>query len=83
MNDAERIKECIAALNAPTTINGVDIEFGLDSTGDPAVWIYIHVPENDSWAYAAELARYGQAVTSAIIDTDDGQLWPYVHFRSP
>jgi hypothetical protein len=39
MDDAESIKTRIAALPAPTEINGIDVDFGLDSTDDPAVWI--------------------------------------------
>jgi hypothetical protein len=84
MDDAESIKTQIAALPAPTDINGIDIDFGLDSTNDPAVWIYLHVSENDPTRYvAAKLAEYASAVTSAILEANDGQRWPYVHFRSP
>lgn len=83
MNDAESIKAQIAALPAPFEINGVDLEFGLDSTGDPAMWIYLHVEDNESWDFAAELARYAQTVELAILAQNDGRVWPYVHFRSP
>lgn len=83
MDDADTIKALIATVPAPFEINGIDVEFGLDSTGDPAAWIYVHVAENDSWEFAATLAEFGQTVTTAILDTNDGSIWPYVHFRSP
>jgi hypothetical protein len=84
MDEAESIKLQIAALPAPTDINGIDVDFGLDSTDDPAVWIYLHVPdENPTRDVAAKLAEYASAVTSVILEANDGRRWPYVHFRSP
>jgi hypothetical protein len=84
MDDAENIKMQIAALPAPTDINGIDVDFGLDSTDDPAVWIYLYVSETDPTRdVAAKLAEYASAVTSAILEANDGRRWPYVHFRSP
>jgi len=83
MNDAERIKEQIAALDAPTPINGVDVEFGTDESGDSAVWIYLHVADDESRSYIAELARFARTVESAILAGNDGQRWQYVHFLHP
>ena len=83
MDDAEAIKALIGAMPAPFEINGIDVEFGFDSTDDPAMWIYLHVEENASWDFATELARYGLKVELAILEQHGGQIWPYVHFRSP
>ncbi|HTD35156.1 MAG TPA: hypothetical protein VK665_15940 [Candidatus Elarobacter sp.] len=83
MDDSEGIKEQIASLRAPTEINCVDVEFGLDESGEPGVWIFLHVADGESSAYIAELARFARTVEAAILDRNDGRRWPYVNFLSP
>ncbi len=83
MDDAESIKQQIARLKPSFDINGTDVEFGADSAGEPAVWIYLHVPENESWTVAAERSRFAEAIETAVLDANEGRRWPYVSFRSP
>ena len=82
MDNVESIKTRIADLPAPMQINGIEVDFGLDSTDYPAIWIYISIPdENPTWEVAAKLAEYAGEITSAILEANDGRRWPYVYFR--
>jgi len=82
MSSSESIKEQIATLDPPMEIRNVDVDFGADSDGEPAIWIYLHVDDN-SQAQLVELNKFAQKVQSALLEWNPDHVWPYVRFRTP
>lgn len=75
------IKKALAAIRKPTEVKGVDWEFGEDSTGDPAVWIFLKLDHDDPSPEAVKkLSDYVSALTHKILDQDT-EYWPFVRFK--
>jgi hypothetical protein len=83
MDSAKSIKRHIAALEQPAEVSGVDVDFGDDTAGDPAAWIYLHVRDDVPKGVIGELTRFAQCVQFEILRHNHGRFWPYVRFRSP
>ncbi len=76
------IKKVLAELARPKEVKAVDYEFGEDSTGAPAVWIYVRLDDdNPSPEIVAKLSDYSRAVSQAILDSGI-DFWPFVKFRA-
>jgi len=83
MDSAKSIKRQIAGLAQPAEIAGIDVDFGSDTTGAPAAWIYLHVRDDIPKGLIGELSRFAQRVQLEILRRNEGRFWPYVRFRSP
>jgi hypothetical protein len=66
----------------PSNVHGVDFDFGEDSTGDPAVWIWLTV-EDESQPSPKSIEGLTRFVTEVRSDLLRAGLrhWPYVRFR--
>lgn len=80
--EARTIQEIVTARPWPPAVKGYKLEFGEDSTGDPAVWIWLAI--DDDVRPSAEkihaLGEFRRDVQSAILDAHLSR-WPYVGFR--
>jgi hypothetical protein len=67
----------------PTDVRSFELNFGSDSTGDPAVWVWFLVQEdqNPSAEKIARLDRFAKAVRDALLGANI-KYWPYVDFRA-
>jgi len=84
-DEAEMIRAGVEDRAFPPSVKGFAIEFGEDSTGDPAVWIWFEVDDdlNPSKEKLSELTGLYRSVTSDILKKLGGSPWPYVGFRVP
>ena len=55
-------------------------ELGEDSGGEPAVWVWLVVPDEAVGARPQSLLQLSDRVTAAL--RQHGRFWPYVYFRS-
>src|SRR5437660_12029547 len=83
MDSAKSIKRQIAGLAQPAEIAGIDVDFGSDTTGAPAAWIYLHVRDDIPKGLIGELSRFAQRVQLEILRRNEGRPWPYVRLSSP
>lgn len=67
----------------PYGIDGYDVVFSEDSTGDASVWIWFHVPEEHepSRAYLNKLRAFLESIRSELQGANLVH-WPYVEFRA-
>jgi len=67
----------------PRAVKGFEVEFGLDSTGDPAVWIWLMVDDDisPSAEKIAELGRFRRDLRARLVGAGLSR-WPYVRFRA-
>jgi len=82
--DEKRIRSIIARRKLPKGILSWDAEFGEDSTGDPAVWVWFHFKDRPGIAKTKvhQLADFTQRITFDILDAKIRE-WPYVGLRDP
>ena len=81
--DEQIVQEYLRDLKRPNPIQQVDVEFGEDSTGDPAVWIWLRVAPNFQPSKPEQmqvLSRYARSVRDGLLERRI-QRWPYVRFR--
>jgi hypothetical protein len=66
----------------PPNVRGFDVDFGEDSAGDPAVWIWLAVDDEvqPSDQSIAGLAKFVRDVRSDLLRAGL-RYWPYVRFR--
>jgi hypothetical protein len=63
-------------------VKAVEVDFGEDSTGDPAVWISLTVDDeiSPSQQRISELSDLARSLRDEILKTGIA-YWPYVNFR--
>ena len=78
-----QIKEMKAAGKLKYPVRGIKVEFGTDSTGDPAAWIWIVVDDDldPSREKVLQLNRLTDAVRDALLERSTDP-WPYVGLRA-
>jgi hypothetical protein len=81
--EAQIVQGILAKWKRPSNVRDVSFEFGEDSTGDPAVWIWLTVddelqPSNQS---ISGLNRFVTDVRSDLLRAGLS-YWPYVRFRA-
>ena len=82
LQEAARIREIIQAHPLPPGVHDFRIEFGEDSTGDPAFTVWLIVSENDDETDEAEMAAsfdFVRDIKSAIRRAGL-RHWVYVRF---
>jgi len=79
MREEDVIKAAVKALRLPKEIKAVDYLFSDDSTGQPAVWVKLHVAEdnNPSATKVRQLSDLRKAVAKSILSAEVSR-WPYV-----
>ena len=86
-NEAQRIRDAVKVVlkqqHFPYGIRQFDLEFGEDSTGDPAVWIWFPI-DDDPDPSKEKLSRLNRLVrqTRDMIREYGITRWPYVNFRA-
>jgi hypothetical protein len=82
--EANQIRTLVNRHKAPKGVRTWSAEYGEDSTGEPAVWIWFHFKDEDgiSQRKIHELTDFVQSVRSDLLDAKIGR-WPYVGFRNP
>ena len=80
---AKLLHRLITKRRFPSTVRGLQLKFGEDSTSDPALWV-IFLVDNDlmpSDEKIAELNNFATEVSSDLIQ-QHLPVWPYVSFRA-
>jgi hypothetical protein len=82
--EASRIRALVNQHKRPRGVLSWNAEYGEDSTGDPAVWIWFHFEDKDgiSKRKIHELTDFVESVRSDLLQAKIGR-WPYVGFRNP
>ena len=77
---AAAIKTALEALgNLPTAVSGWEVETGLDSTDDPAVWVWVYL--TDEVVDFETRARLRDMVRDLVRRETGTAIWVYVRFR--
>lgn len=80
--EAAIVREVVGKWGLPPNVHGFDVEFGEDSTGYPAVWIWLTIKD--------ELKPSAQSISalSQFVDNVTDELvrrrlrhWPYIRYR--
>jgi hypothetical protein len=82
--EARKIREVLEGVDFPPGVVAWDFEIGNDSTGDPAVWIWIFVDEDV--VRRKKVDDVMEPTRKRIRDALDAagiQRWPYVRVRTP
>jgi len=79
-----KIKELLKTHPLVDHVKGIEIVFGQDSTGDPAVFITILVEDDKipSPQERVRLGRFSELATTSLLELDP-KRWPYLDFRVP
>lgn len=66
----------------PHGIEGYDVQFGEDSTGDASVWVSFIIPENHAPPpeRIKALRKFAEEIRAELLDAHLSH-WPYVQFR--
>lgn len=81
--EADEIRRILMSLTFPREVLTWDIEFGTDSTGDPALWLWIILVDGaaDGDEFAVLTAGVREQIRRALRDARI-ERWPYVRFRT-
>jgi hypothetical protein len=84
VTEARRIQALINRQKRPPGILTWEAKYGEDPTGEPAVWIWFHVKDEDRIPQRRieELTDFMESVRSRLLEAKLGR-WPYVGFRNP
>jgi hypothetical protein len=79
MSDKERVESILGGIKMPAEVLSFDFNFSEDSTGEPAVWINLHVKEDydPSTAKIDRFVAIKKEIARKILDAQM-QSWPYV-----
>ena len=79
MDDAALVKEVLDGIDFPRDLKRFDVELADDSSGEPAVWIYLHITRDDhpSAVKIRQLAAVGRVIEEKLMDKHIGRF-PYV-----
>ncbi|MBI1776607.1 MAG: hypothetical protein HYR63_14775 [Proteobacteria bacterium] len=77
----------VSKLKLPAGVKRFELQFGDDSTGDPAVWVLFIIDDdlNPSPKKVSEFSKLAQEVTAdllAKLPKKGIERWPYVQFRA-
>jgi hypothetical protein len=81
--ELQQVRDALEAVTFPEAVLTWDFELGTDSTGDPAVWVWVFVDsataESDDFAsLASDIEdRIRESLSAANVTR-----WPYVRFRT-
>lgn len=83
MSELERIREGAGKARLPDFVVDVAYELGVDSTGDPAVWIWTIFSDDEAAAekFGEDTDLVREKIFVAFHDAGI-ERWPYVRFRS-
>ncbi|MDQ2803486.1 MAG: hypothetical protein M3Y41_12700 [Pseudomonadota bacterium] len=81
--DERTIRQVVASRPWPEAVEDVELEFGEDSSGDPAVWVWLLVAPDlePPAATMRELSDFAQSIRWGLTEPDL-KHWPYVGFRT-
>ena len=75
------VQEMLASPGRPVDIKQFKVELGEDSSGEPAIWVWLDVaPDAQSKGQVSVLRNFGDALRDTVI-AKGVSLWPYVRFR--
>lgn len=82
-DELREIRDLVRGRTLPQAIKDVQVSFGLDSSGDSAVWILLIVDDdvNPTKQKLSDLTRFATEIKSDVIQRFPAH-WPYVEFRS-
>lgn len=81
--ETSQIQSAIESAKLPGYVREVQSELGVDSTGAPAVWLYVIVTNKE--AKSPEFGMHTMRIRDSLGDAirDHGvDRWPYIRFRS-
>lgn len=80
--DEKLARKTLAKLGLPRDVKAYGIELGLDSTGDPALWIWLDVADahEPTSAMITRLRKFKDKVYRTLLD-EGVSRWPYVRLR--
>jgi len=83
VDEVRRIHELVKRHRFPADVRSFEVNFGRDSTGDPAVWIWFLVQDdnNPSEEKIDGLNQFANSVRSDLLKADL-RYWPYIDFRA-
>ena len=83
MHDSLAIHEMLEQAHVSDQVNTYVVRTGEDSTGDPAVkiWVILNDEVGESPDFGRETADISQQVVAVLRDRHV-DLWPYVRFRT-
>lgn len=83
MGEARQIHALVRKHKLPPGVKTFELEFGEDSEGDPAVWVWFIVDDdlNPSPEKVSKLNKLARSVTTDI-RSKIANRWPYVQFRA-
>ena len=81
--EVHQIHDSVKRHPLPANVRSFEVNFGRDSTGDPAMWIWFLVDNdnNPSKEKIDELNRFANSVRSDLLKANL-RYWPYVDFRA-
>lgn len=81
--DEKLARKTLAKMDLPKDVKAYGIELGLDSTGDPALWIWLDVANADrpTSARVTRLRNFSDRISRALLD-EGVSRWPYVRLRA-
>jgi hypothetical protein len=82
-DEVRRIHASVKHQQLPADVRSFEVKFGTDATGDPAVWIWFLVDEdnNPSHEKIRGLNRFADKVRSELLKMNL-RYWPYIDFRA-
>lgn len=80
--EAKIVRDVVRKWHLPSNVRGFDVEFGEDSSGDPAVWIWLTI-KDELKPSAQSISNLNDFVTKVRSDLLRRGLthWPYVRYR--
>lgn len=78
-DETVEIERLVKKIQFPKSVKDVRVEFGADSIGAPAAWIYVVIEDDASPSKKklAELSKFADAIKAEILDSSFS-YWPYV-----
>ena len=82
-DDARKIHQVIQKRQLPESIRKFHVEFGTDSTGDPAVtiWLVVDDDPNPPKQVLDQVTEYVREIRDDLMDSRLHH-WPYIRFSS-
>lgn len=81
--ELEDVRDALEAVAFPDAVLTLDFELGIDSSGDPALWVWVFV--DSDVAASAEFTQIATDIRQLLRDslTAAGVTrWPYIRFRT-
>ncbi len=83
MEETEIVEAVLRKQKLPDGVLGFEFQFGEDSTGDPALWIWFDVLD-DLAPSKQKLTAYGSLAKAVKNELREKRIsyWPFVRFRA-